>query len=413
MSTIGIVCEYNPFHKGHEYQINEAKRISGADDVVCFMSGSFLQRGVPALMDKYTRTKAALACGVSAVFELPFVYATASARDFATAAVGMMNALGGIDYIAFGAETAELGLLQAVSEIVTDEPPAVSELIRELTASGISYGVARARAVTAYASDNSSCALIPDRLSEVMSAPNNILAIEYLSALIKTGSSIKPLLIPRLYSDYNGTSAESDICSAAAIRQLLEHGHIEDIRRHVPQACYDVISPLHGELFPIFEDDLSAFLSAARLMRGDRPGFVDMDGDLANRLSRLGINQSFTDVASQLGCRNYTRTHINRALLHMITGLTQEFYDSCRRDGFIHYAKLLGLRSDAGSLVRALKKSSSVPVITRASEIRNTSVIGRGMFDYDVKATRIYSSLVYNKFGSDIPDDYRQPVIVL
>lgn len=130
MSTVGIVCEYNPFHKGHEYQIQQAKLLTGAEHVICFMSGNFLQRGVPAIADKHTRTEIALRCGVDAVFEIPFVYASSSARDYAHAAVCMMNALDGIDYISFGAECDDMDLLQKIAELTVNEPPQVSEFIK-------------------------------------------------------------------------------------------------------------------------------------------------------------------------------------------------------------------------------------------------------------------------------------------
>ena len=150
MSTVGIVCEYNPFHKGHEYQIQQAKLLTGAEHVICFMSGNFLQRGVPAIADKHTRTEIALRCGVDAVFEIPFVYASSSARDYAHAAVCMMNALDGIDYISFGAECDDMDLLQKIAELTVNEPPQVSEFIKKSVSSGISYGSARAAAISEY-----------------------------------------------------------------------------------------------------------------------------------------------------------------------------------------------------------------------------------------------------------------------
>ena len=150
MSTVGIVCEYNPFHKGHEYQIQQAKLLTGVEHVICFMSGNFLQRGVPAIADKHTRTEIALRCGVDAVFEIPFVYASSSARDYAHAAVCMMNALDGIDYISFGAECDDMDLLQKIAELTVNEPPQVSEFIKKSVSSGISYGSARAAAISEY-----------------------------------------------------------------------------------------------------------------------------------------------------------------------------------------------------------------------------------------------------------------------
>ena len=214
MSTIGIVCEYNPFHKGHEYQIEQAKAVTNADHVVCFMSGDFLQRGVPALADKYTRAEIALRCGVDVVFEIPFVYATSSARDYAFAAVTMMNLLQDIDYIAFGAETEDLQLLSDIADITVNEPSDVSDEIQRLSASGISYGLARASAVSAYLAKNTVDrdsrkyrGYTEENISTVMSSPNNILAIEYLAAMSATNSKLKPILIKRISSAYDSLSA--------------------------------------------------------------------------------------------------------------------------------------------------------------------------------------------------------------
>lgn len=411
MSTIGIVCEYNPFHKGHEYQINEAKRLTGATRVVGIMSGSFLQRGTPAIADKYLRTRLALSCGVNAIFEIPFVYATASARDYAYYSVSLMNALGCIDYIAFGAEEKSLDLLSSIASVINHEPECVSEKIRELSASGISYGAARAAAIAEYMSLRQ--CIDPDELKAVMASPNSILAIEYLCALEKTHSDIKPLLIQRTAAGYNDVAADSDICSAAAIRSILSREGIYGIRRHVPGACYDILSANYNRVFPIYDDSLSVMLSSARIMNSGLSSFADMDVELSNRLSSLDINQSFSETARELKCRNYTMTHINRALLHTISGLTKEEYAKFKTGGGIFYAKLLGLKEADSDLVRRIKKSASVPVITKASEINKATEISRSMYSFDVKATRIYSSMVYQSYKTGIKDDFRQPVIVI
>lgn len=402
MSTVGIVCEYNPFHKGHEYQIQKAREITGAEHVICFMSGCFLQRGVPAITDKYTRTDIALSCGADIVFEIPFVYSTASARDYAYAAVVMMNRLGIVDYISFGAETDDIELLYDIAGVIADEPAAVSDEIKKWSSKGLCYGAARAKALVSYMKDIGN-------LTDILSSPNNILAIEYLCAIIKTGSDIKPALIPRSHAGYHSTSTACDICSAAAVRSILESGNVSDISRHVPGKCFDILSRAYCSVFPIFDDDISYLLSAARLSKSEQADTF-MEKELANRLSRLDIDDTFSHTAQGLRCRNYTLTHVQRALIRMIAGLTTAEYALFKSGGTIYYARLLGLRKEAGFLLRGAG-SSDMPVITKPAA-RNLSSAGEKMFSYDVNATRIYSNMIYQKFGHGIKDDYHRSVIV-
>lgn len=414
MSTVGIVCEYNPFHKGHEYQIQQAKLLTGAEHVICFMSGNFLQRGVPAIADKHTRTEIALRCGVDAVFEIPFVYASSSARDYAHAAVCMMNALDGIDYISFGAECDDMDLLQKIAELTVNEPAQVSESIKKSVSSGISYGSARAAAISEYLQNQNLTGYTSADLDRILASPNNILAIEYIATLIQTDSRIKPVPIRRILSEYNSTATDNDICSASAIRELLRSGDVESLRRHIPDSCYNILQNAYRKSFPMFDDDLSHLLSARRILAPCTDDIVDMDRDLCNRLSRLDTNLSFTETATALKCRNYTLTHIQRGLLHTITDLRCDDYSHFKENGWIAYIKLLGLKKDAGAVIKSMKKASQVPIITRSAEIyKSTDSTGLSMFSYDIKATDIYRNMVYNKYKISIKTDFEQPVIVI
>lgn len=432
MSTVGIVCEYNPFHKGHLYQIEQAKKLTGADHVVCFMSGNFLQRGIPALADKFTRAEAAVRCGVDVIFEIPFVYSTASARDYATAAVTMMDMSGAIDYISFGAETDDLSLLSQIAGIVENEPPQVSDSIRRSMASGMTYGAARAAAIVEYLqgkdiarkdSSNDSSSSPKSNISSVMSSPNNILAIEYLAALKRIGSKIKPVIIKRLISDYNSSEAVHDICSASAIRSLLGNSDIKTIERHVPEECYRILNTNYRKTFPVFEDHMSSLLAAARLLYGrydissslsSSGEIVDLDQDLYNRMSKIDSDMSFSDTAKSLKSRNYTLTHIQRALLHYVMQLTKTDYDGYKSDGWIYYLRLIGLNARAGGIVKQIKKNSDIPVITRAPEAASKlSTAGKSMFGYDVKSTAIYNSLVCSAYGTKLKNEYEHTIPVI
>lgn len=423
MGTAGIVCEYNPFHKGHEYQIQQARQIAGIDHIVCFMSGNFLQRGIPAITDKYTRTTMALSCGADAVFEIPFVYATSSAHDYATAAISMMNSMGdSIDYIVFGAETDNLQLLCYIADIITHEPAQLSALIKANTASGISYGAARAKAVSDYIYSNSSefycCESLQDipksDLDNILSSPNNILAIEYICALNRTQSRIKPILIPRTAPNYNSTSCDNDICSASAIREIISHNDISSLKRHIPSTAYDILTLSNNKTFPVFEDSLTTFLNAGRILIPKQSGIVDMDKDLANRFYKLKINMTYAETVAALKCRNYTLTHIQRALLHQIFSLSKDEYQNFKNNGWISYIKLLGIKKESSSIIAHIKEVSSVPIITKSTEIYSCKapVISQ-MFSYDIKASLIYSNIVYSLYGYDLKNDFIQSIIVL
>ncbi len=414
MSTVGIVCEYNPFHKGHEYQIQQARLLTGAEHVICFMSGNFLQRGVPAITDKHTRAEIALRCGVDAVFEIPFVYATSSARDYAYAAVCMMNALDGIDYISFGAECDDMELLRAIAGLTVNEPPQISEAIKKSVSDGISYGSARAAAISEYLRSQKLTGYTSSELDAILASPNNILAVEYIAALIQTGSRIKAVPIKRILSDYNSTDTDNDICSASAIRELLRSGSVESLRRHVPDNCYNILLNVYRKSFPVFDDDLSYLLAARRILSPCTDDIVDMDRDLCNRLAKLDTNLSFTEAAAALKCRNYTLTHIQRGLLHTITGLRSDDYSCFKENGWISYIKLLGLNRESGPVLKRMKKASSALIITRSSEIyKNTDSTGLSMFSYDIKAANAYRNMIYSKYRTNIKTDFEQSAIVI
>lgn len=431
MSTVGIVCEYNPFHKGHLYQIEQAKKLTGASHVVCFMSGNFLQRGIPALADKFTRAETAIRCGADIIFEIPFVYSTSSAKDYATAAVTMMNTSDAIDYISFGAETDNLPLLSFIADIIENEPINVSACIKQSMSSGMTYGAARAHAIAEYLHSNDifkdsgltfdSSFAPEDSIKSIMASPNNILAIEYLAALKRTSSRIKPVIIKRFISDYNSNDTNHDICSASAIRTLLESADITAIKRHIPEECYHILNAIYKNTFPVFENGMSDLLSTARLLYGsyDKPSVsfvdtVDLDRNLYNRMSKIDAYMSFSDTAKALKSKNYTLTHIQRALLHYIMQLTNTDYNSYKAGGWIYYLRLIGLKAQAGCIVKQIKKEAGIPVITKASEAASTlSTIGESMFSYDIKSTAVYNNLVYNAHGAKLRNEYEHTIPVI
>lgn len=222
MKIIGIIAEYNPFHNGHAYQMEEIRRRTGADYIVAAMSGDFVQRGAPAIVDKYARTRMALSCGADLVLELPALWATASAESFAAAGVALFEKMGCVDGICFGAECDNLSLLSEIADILAEEPSVYRAALSSYIKEGLTFPQARARAlsesVLTSQKTNSvskdalaqSASLTQSELAEILGSPNNILAIEYLKAIRRQNSSLTPYLIKREGAGYHDAEIHDD-----------------------------------------------------------------------------------------------------------------------------------------------------------------------------------------------------------
>ena len=226
----GIIAEYNPFHKGHLYHINETKKITN-NDIVVIMSGNFVQRGEPAMADKHTRAKMALRNGVALILELPVEYATSSADIFAKGAVNILEASGIIDTLSFGSEKGSTDVFNKISDILNNEPKPFKTLIKKYLNTGLSYPASRTKALEEYMSLN----------LDFMNKSNNILALEYIRELKKLNSSIKAFTIERIVSDYNGINLSGEISSASAIRSALIKKVITALNS-VPENVLDLIN---------------------------------------------------------------------------------------------------------------------------------------------------------------------------
>lgn len=413
MLTAGIITEYNPFHNGHRYQIEQIRSELGCSHILSVMSGNFLQRGIPAICNKFMRAEMAVASGVDTVFELPVVYATASARDFAYAGVDLLNKLNIVDYLVFGAECDDLALLESVAEILIDEPASFSACLKKNLSEGMSYPSARADAI------KSCCPAGADLLKE----PNNILAVEYLSALKKTHSSIKPYVIKRISTGYNSNDITGSICSASAIRHLLQETcptHITEsdalfktFYQVLPTASANLLKTDYLHTYPIFEDHLTSILQYCLIMQNDAPDTVDMTEELYNKLKKTKLLQSYAAIAESLKSKDLTQTRINRALLHFILDIRKNTMSMYKESGWNHYGHILALNQSGSDVIRQIKRNSDLPVFTKPADgIRFLSDTGRLLFEQDIKATRLYNATVYAVYKTELPDDFtaRLPV---
>lgn len=412
MKVVGLITEYNPFHNGHAYHLNEAKRITGADYVVVVMSGNFVQRGTPAFIDKYSRTEMALNCGADLVFELPVCYATASAEFFAMGAISLLDKLGIIDFICFGSESGDITLLSSISELLLKEPPAFQIIFKEALKLGRTFPEARGAAIKA---------LLPEVSDDFLTSPNNILGIEYIKALKRLKSTITPVTIIRKATGYHSqelnTDAKYAISSATAIRKALkEDNTLERLKSQVPPKAFAIMEQQFNKSYPVFEEDFSLLLHY-KLMQEDKHTllrYTDINSDLANRMIRMYAEYAtFSELAMSIKSRQWTLTRINRALIHILLNHYQENFSSYQQKGYTQYARILGLKKESSHLLRTIVKNERIPVITKLGDAKNKlSEIGLTMLSEDVFAASLYNLAVFNKLGTTQKDEYTQGIII-
>ncbi|WP_167956733.1 nucleotidyltransferase [Anaerosporobacter faecicola] len=415
MKIVGLITEYNPFHNGHAYHIQKSKEITGADYVVVVMSGNYVQRGTPAIIDKYTRTQMALSHGADLVFELPTLFATASAEIFAFGAIAILEGLGIIDSICFGSECGDLVLLSSIADLMVHETSEFKEILQNRLRSGLSFPIARKEALIAFAP---SLGITEEQMNSVLSSSNNILGMEYLKALSRISSSIQPYTLVREGSGYHDLSIDTSYSSASALRKCLTQSTDKaPLQQHMPAAAYDILQKAIQVKAPIDENDFSDILFYQ--LHSQSPEklatYLDMNVDLANRISSLSLQyHSFQGLAEAMKSKQYTRTRINRILLHILLQLHNEDLVTYAPDTNMPYARLLGFRHSSSFLLKTIHKTGRIPVITKVADAKaRITTTQYDLFQKDLFATHLYNQIVYTKFHHVLPDEYRQgPVII-
>lgn len=366
MKTMAVICEYNPFHNGHKYQLTHHKEVLGADAVICLMSGSFVQRGAPAIHDKWTRAKDAVLNGADLVIELPVVYSAQSAQRFSTGAVKLLNALNVVDYLSFGSECGDIDTLTEAAKIISSQR--FNSLVEEKLKSGISYPAARTLVLSEH---------YPDIDKELISSPNNILSIEYISALSKIKSTIKPETLKRNF----------DFASASQIREQINNG--EDVGALIPTETrkpYDYKAYDNLILYHFRKE------SCDRLKQ-----ICDMTEGLENKFKKAAnLSTTCDELADAVKSKRYTRTRIDRICVNSLLGI--EDYQTKLNP---QYARILAFNSKGQELLAKIKKVSDIPIITKVADTEPDTEEFRIMFEKDLLSTDIYSILTNKPAGLD------------
>ena len=407
MKVVGIIAEYNPFHNGHKYQIEELKKRTGADYCIVVMSGNFLQRGVPALCSKYERARMALSCGTDLVLELPTLWATSSAELFAKGGVQVLANTGVVTHLGFGAETDDLVLLKTISSILKNEPEDYTIALRKELRMGVSFPMARKQALleTLSAYDTA-------YLEEVLNSPNNILAIEYLKALPE---NITPVLVQRKGAGYHDTSLYTELPSASAIRQAIFSN--SSLENAMPEEAYDILADCINRNAIVEPSDISDIMGYRLLSLPDYEytQYADCSQELANTIKNSLVNyQDFTSFCQEIKSKNYTYTRISRTLLHILLGIKNQDVTLGQQEGYAPYLRILGFRKDASELLSAIKKEAQSPLISKVADY--TSYFNghqNFMMELDLKASAIYQQILTTKKGQSPANDYIRQIIVL
>lgn len=418
MTIAAIVAEYNPFHNGHEYMIQKVKEETGADYVIAVMSGAFTQRGIPGIADKHTRAKMAVSCGVDAIFELPVRFATAGAEQFATGAVTLFHSLSCVDYLVFGSECGKVSDFAKAAELLLYEPEGFKDAIQKNLRKGFSYPKAFAMAIR----ENNEANTVS---TELLENPNNLLGLEYIKALKKLTSSIKPHTITRTGTGYHDThssfSEESGtlIASASAIRSALtkETGSISLAQPLLPAESYRIFAESYGIKAPVILDDFSLLLSAriAAETKESLATFLDVPKELADRIYSFRDEfMPFTKLIEAIKHKQFTYARINRALLHILLGLKEQNTVTNCSAPLIPYARLLAMKKSASSLMKEIKEHSRIPVITKPADARKLlNKEGLDLFLEDVSAADLYNRIVSFKFETPFVTDMKHSIEIV
>ena len=401
MKACGIVAEYNPLHTGHVYQMNKARQISKADCIIVVMSGNFVQRGEPAVIDKYARARAALKAGADIVVELPVYYALSSAENFAKGAVLTLNELKTAS-MCFGAETDNADSLAKISRTIISESPEYKSILNKALAGGLSYPAARQTALLEY---------LPE-CKDIIAGSNNILAIEYIKAILGNELNMTYYPVLREGAGYNDDTDNAEYASAFGIRKMLMAGEADKLKTYLASDMFEEIS--HSQSCPVFTDDFSSIFNHKMLFLKQQCNinhtdfaeklseYEDMSPDLANRFAATFTGRdTISEFVIKIKTKNIVHSRICRCIMHIILEIKHSMSEKYNN---IPHIRLLGFNKTGQQYLGSIKKELDVPFITKTADYKKE-------LSFDLSCSDIYSQAVYEKYGYVMKNELQQNII--
>ena len=407
--VLGIIAEYNPFHNGHLYHINESKKAVNADYVVAIISGNFVQRGDTSLVDKWSKAEMAIKNGADLVIELPLLYSISSAENFAEGGIKMLNSFNIVDYISFGSELCDVNTLNEFADVLFHEPKEFVSVLNHELSKGFSYPKARENALLMYLNDIR-------KYANILSSPNNILAIEYLKALKKYKSSIVPVSIDRNKVDYNSTEIVDGFASATAIRKIAMTNDVWSLRQAMPKSSFDIMydclrSGKTVSSLSKFEKEI--IYNLRKMSVSEIANLPDVSEGLEYSIKNAANScNTIDELISIVKSKRYTTTRLRRILVYCLLGITKKDIQDSRK--VIPYARVLGFNDKGKELLSGISHANSkldiVTSVKRYMETSNNRIL-KNMLAKDIFATDIYT-LGYD-YDSSSNLDYTHPIVNL
>ena len=429
MNITGLIVEYNPFHNGHIYHLQKSLEKTNADASIAVMSGNFIQRGEPALFDKFSRAKAAVESGVDLVVELPSIYASQSAELFAKGSVSLLNSLGCVNSICFGSEEGNINALYLIASILCLEPQEFKEKLSSYLSEGMLFPTARNKALFDYINspdfsfgDNfNNIDLSEERLNDILSSSNNILGIEYIKQLISLKSEIKPFTIGRIHSEYNSEEISGNINSATAVRKKLyeiisskENNSSDideliksiqtstDITNSIPESTLNMItSNIEKGFLPMYpEYFFKTLISTIIRDKKNLESYFDISEGIENKIFKAAlVAKDYEDLLNLIKSKRYTMTRIKRCLNNILLGITKDDMELAKGINTIPYVRILAFNSKGREIIREIKKSSEIKIINKFSEVEHfmDDKNFKFLIENDIKCTDIYNTIYYKK----------------
>lgn len=396
MKIAGIVAEYNPFHTGHAHHIAATRSLLGEDGaVVCVMSGNWVQRGEAAIADKWTRSSLALRGGADLVLELPTVWAASSAERFARGACALLDCLGVVDILSFGSESGGLEKLQSAADCLLS--PQYEAALGGHLKTGISFAAARQRAVRACAGPAADC----------LSRPNDILGVEYLKALKSLGSTITPVAVPRRGAGHDAAGGEGGFHSASALRKLMWEKRWEEVEPFLPEGGAELLRESGPAGLDFCERGV-----LTRLKSMDRNAFdalPDSGEGLSNRLADAAIRAaSLEELYTLAKTKRYALSRVRRLVLWAFLGLSRADRPECPL-----YVRVLGMNGKGRAVLREMRKTCALPVITKPAGVKKLSADASALFAMEGRCTDLYNLCRADLTKAGGGMEYRRSPVVL
>lgn len=407
--VLGIIGEYNPFHNGHLYHIAKSKEETGAQYVVCVISGNFVQRGDTSIINKWAKAKMALEGGADLVIELPTIYSISSAENFAEGAIKILNSLKIVDTISFGMEANDVSILNNIANVLYAEPKEYTTMLAHELQKGNSFPKARENALLMYLNDIK-------KYANVLSGSNNILGIEYLKALKRTKSNITPVGIKREKVLYKDQYMVDEFASATAIRRMLMTRQFDDVRKSIPKTSYKILGEELKQghyVLDLFKFEKEILYQLRKMTVEEIKKLPDVSEGLENLIKNAADScNSLNELINIVKSKRFTQTRIMRILLYALLEIDKKQMETSRK--IIPYTRVLGMNEKGKQLISDITKANpKINIVTSVKKYMddNNNKNLKEMLQKDIFATNVYT-LGYEK-DSWANLDYTNKIIIL